>query len=109
MWNFNHTSWSTSGTITIASNIVDDTLDEVDETVIVTLSNPSNATLDQMMLTLIPSLITTRRQLLILMSQLQAEPSLSIQKAVTVDLSAASAKDITVDFAVTWYSDGWRD
>ena len=35
---------STSGTITIAS-IVDDTLDEVDETVIVTLSNPSNATL----------------------------------------------------------------
>ena len=35
---------STSGTITIAS-IVDDSLDEANETVIVTLSSPSNATL----------------------------------------------------------------
>ena len=35
---------ATSGTITIAS-IVDDSLDEDNETVIVTLSNPSNATL----------------------------------------------------------------
>ena len=35
---------NTSGTITIAS-IVNDTLDEADETVILTLSNPSNATL----------------------------------------------------------------
>ena len=35
---------STSATITIAS-IVDDSLDEANETVIVTLSNPSNATL----------------------------------------------------------------
>ena len=34
----------TSGTITIAG-IVDDTLDEVDETVIVTLSSPTNAAL----------------------------------------------------------------
>ena len=35
---------ATSGTITIAS-IVDDSIDEADETVILTLSNPSNATL----------------------------------------------------------------
>ena len=35
---------NTSGTITIAS-IVNDSLDEANETVIVTLSNPSNATL----------------------------------------------------------------
>ena len=35
---------STTGLITIAG-IIDDSLDEVDETVIVTLSNPSNATL----------------------------------------------------------------
>ena len=35
---------STSGTITIAS-IVNDSLDEANETVIVTLSSPSNATL----------------------------------------------------------------
>ena len=34
----------TSGTITIAG-IVDDTVDEVDETVIVTLSSPTNAAL----------------------------------------------------------------
>ena len=47
----------------------------------------------------------TRRQQLILMSQLQAEPSLLIQKQ-QVDLSAASAKDITVDFAVTGTATG---
>ena len=35
---------ATSGTITIAG-IIDDSLDEPDETVIITLSNPSNATL----------------------------------------------------------------
>ena len=35
---------ATSGTITIAG-IIDDSLDEANETVIVTLSNPSNATL----------------------------------------------------------------
>ena len=35
---------NTAGTITIAS-IVNDALDEVDETVVVTLSNPTNATL----------------------------------------------------------------
>ena len=34
----------TNGTITIAG-IIDDLIDEADETVIVTLSNPSNATL----------------------------------------------------------------
>ena len=34
----------TSGTINISS-IIDDSLDEANETVIVTLSNPSNATL----------------------------------------------------------------
>ena len=35
---------STTGTITIAG-IIDDSIDEANETVIVTLSNPSNATL----------------------------------------------------------------
>ena len=37
-------SGTTTGTITIA-NIINDTTDEADETVIVTLSSPSNATL----------------------------------------------------------------
>ena len=61
---------STSGTITIAS-IVDDTADEANETVIVTLSNPSNATLEVTVYTLIPLLIMMMLQSLILILQLQ--------------------------------------
>ena len=51
----------TSGTITIAS-IVNDSLDEANETVIVTLSNPVNATLGSDDVTLIPLLTTIMLQ-----------------------------------------------
>ena len=96
---------NTTGTITIAS-IVDDALDEVDETVVVTLSNPSNATLgsdDTHTYTITddddPPVIdfnTTSS------SGLESVSS----KDLTVDLSAASSKDVTVNFTVTGTASG---
>ena len=96
---------STSGAITIAS-IVDDSLDEANETVIVTLSSPSNATLgsdDTHTYTIndnddapVVDFNTT--------SSNQAESSSS--KALTVDLSAASSNNVTVDYAVTGTATG---
>ncbi len=95
----------TSGTITIAS-IVDDSLDEANETTIVTLSNPSNATLgsdDTHTYTITdndnPPVVDFNET-----SSNQAESVSS--KALTVDLSAASGQDVTVDYAVTGTATG---
>ena len=96
---------STSGTITIAS-IVDDSLDEANETVIVTLSSPSNATLgsdDAHTYTINDNdnapVVDFRAT-----SSNGAESSSS--KALTVDLSAASSNNVTVDYAVTGTATG---
>ena len=96
---------ATSGTITIAS-IVNDSLDEANETVIVTLSNPSNATLgsDDVHTYTIndndsPPVVDFNDT-----SSNQAESVSS--KALTVDLSAASGQDVTVDYAVTGTATG---
>ena len=96
---------ATTGTITIAS-IVNDSLDEANETVIVTLSSPSNATLgsdDAHTYTIndndnapVVDFNTT--------SSSGAESVSS--KAITVDLSAVSAKNITVNYAVTGTASG---
>ena len=95
----------TSGTITIAS-IVNDSLDEANETVIVTLSNPSNATLgsdDAHTYTITdnddPPAVDFNTT-----SSSGAESISS--KAITVDLSAVSAQDVTVDYAVTGTATG---
>ena len=96
---------NTSGTITIAS-IVNDSLDEANETVILTLSNPSNATLgsDSVHTYTIndndnPPVVDFNET-----SSNQAESSSS--KALTVDLSAASGQNVTVDYAVTGTATG---
>ena len=96
---------NTTGTITIAS-IVNDALDEVDETVVVTLSNPTNASLgsdDTHTYTITddddPPVVdfnTTSS------SGLESVSS----KDLTVDLSAASSKDVTVNFTVTGTASG---
>ena len=95
----------TSGTITIGS-IVNDSLDEANETVIVTLSNPSNATLgsnDAHTYTITdnddPPAVDFNTT-----SSSGAESISS--KAITVDLSAVSAQDVTVDYAVTGTATG---
>ena len=96
---------STSGTITIAG-IVNDSLDEADETVIVTLSNPSNATLgsdDAHTYTITDNDDPPEVDFNITSSS-GAE---SVSSAdLTVDLSAASSNDITVDYAVTGTATG---
>ena len=96
---------NTSGTITIAS-IDDDSLDEANETVILTLSNPSNATLgsdDTHTYTItdndgLPTIDFNAT------SSNGAESVSS--KALTVDLSAASGQDVTVNYTVTGTATG---
>ncbi|MDA9079679.1 autotransporter domain-containing protein, partial [Gammaproteobacteria bacterium] len=96
---------SSSGIITIG-NIVDDLLDEIDETVIVTLSSPANANLgtdivhtytinDNENAPTISFDITTSSN----------DESVSSQ-AIVVNLSTISSKDITVNFAVTGTANG---
>ena len=95
----------TSGTITIAS-IVNDSLDEANETVIVTLSNPGNATLgsdDAHTYT-----ITDNDNAPVVdFNATSSNGAESVSsKAITVDLSAASGQDVTVDYAVTGTATG---
>ncbi len=88
----------TSGTITIAS-IINDTLDEANETVIVTLSSPGNATLGD-------DKVHTYT-----INDNDATPSLSINdvsgnetagnRQFTVTLSAASGLAVTVNYATS--------
>ena len=96
---------ATSGTITIAS-IVDDSIDEADETVILTLSNPSNATLgsDSIHTYTITDNESTPTVDFNTTSSSGAESVSS--KAITVDLSGPSSETVTVDYAVTGTATG---
>ena len=96
---------STSTTITIAG-IVDDSLDEVNETVVVTLSNPSNANPGS---TLVHTYTITDNDSAPVVdfnaTSSSGEESVS-SKDLTVDLSAASGQNVTVDYAVTGTASG---
>ncbi|MFY0594769.1 Calx-beta domain-containing protein, partial [Roseivirga sp.] len=89
-----------SENITIAS-IVDDVLDEVDETVIVTLSNPSNATLGTNTVHTYTiqdnDAAPTVEFGIAADGQAESEPS----QDLPIGLSAVSGKTITVDYALT--------
>ncbi|MFY0594761.1 Calx-beta domain-containing protein, partial [Roseivirga sp.] len=94
------TASNSSNNITIAG-IIEDVLDEVDETVIVTLSSPTNATLG------------TNTQHTYTITDNDAEPTVAFALAtdaqtedqpsqdVQVSLSAVSGKTVTVNYAVT--------
>ena len=96
---------ATSGTITIGS-IINDSLDEANETVIVTLSNPSNASLgsdDAHTYT-----ITVNDSSPVVDFELTSSSWLESvsTKALTVDLSAVSGQNVTVDYTVTGTATG---
>ncbi|MFQ3361678.1 MAG: hypothetical protein ACI9JG_001210, partial [Alphaproteobacteria bacterium] len=94
----------TTGTITIAS-IVDDSLDEANETVILTLSNPGNATLgsDQVhTYTITDNDIPNINYTSISSSGLESVSSANL----TVALSSTSSSNITVNYAVTGTATG---
>ncbi len=96
---------STSGTITIAS-IVNDTLDEPNETVIVTLSNPSNATLGSNTVHTYTINDNDNAPVVDFNSTSSNGAESTSSKALTVDLSAASSQNVTVDYAVTGTATG---
>ena len=96
---------ATTGTITIAS-IVNDALDEVNETVIVTLSSPSNATLGSD--SVHTYTITDNEQCPVVdFNATSSNGAESVSsKAITVDLSAVSSQNVTVNYAITGTATG---
>ncbi|MGE0079141.1 MAG: Calx-beta domain-containing protein [Bacteroidales bacterium] len=98
---------STSGTITI-SDIVDDELVEDDETVVVTLSNPTNATLGTN--TVYTYTITDNDEPsvpTVSFSSTSSSGAESVSSAVLqVNLSASSASNVTVDYTVSGTATG---
>ncbi len=96
---------STSKNITIAS-IVEDALDETDETVIVTLSNPSNASLGTNKVHTYT--ITDNDNAPIVAFNATSSSGLESvsSKDLKVDLSSASGLAVTVDYKVTGTATG---
>ena len=98
-------SGETSGTVTI-TDIVDDLFDEDNETVIVTLSNPSNATLgsDNVHTYTINDNDNSPTIDFNIISSKSDEPSPSIN--ITVDVSQTSGREISVDYELTGTATG---
>ncbi|GIS26224.1 MAG: hypothetical protein CM15mP127_05970 [Gammaproteobacteria bacterium] len=96
---------STSGSITIAS-IVDDSLDETNETVVVTLSSPNNATLGSDSVHTYTINDNDDAPVVDFNATSSSGAESVSSKDLTVDLSAASGQDVTVDYAVTGTATG---
>ena len=95
----------TTGTITIA-NIINDTIDEPDETVIITLSSPSNATLGSDKVHTY-TITDDDDQPAIEFDTTSSSGAESISSTdITVDLSAASSNNITVNYSVSGTASG---
>ena len=96
---------ATSGTITIAG-IVDDSIDEPNETVIVTLSSPNNATLGSDNVHTYTITDNDNAPVVDFNTTSSNGAESVASKALTVDLSAASSQNVTVDYAVTGTATG---
>ena len=96
---------ATSGTILIPS-IIDDSADEADETIIITLSNPVNATLGNDIVHTF-TINDNDNAPIVDFNTTSSNGAESVSsKALTVDLSAASGQDVTVDYVVTGTATG---
>ena len=96
---------ATTGTITITS-IVDDSLDELNETIIITLSNPTNATLGtDVVHTLIINDDDSPPVIDFNLTSSSGDES-TASKVITVDLSAISSQDVTVNYTITGTATG---
>ena len=101
---------NTTGTITIAG-IVDDGAAESNETVIVTLSNPSNATLgsdDVHTYTIVDNDTAADNSIptVDFNSASSSGSESASSAAITVDLSSSHSTDVTVNFSVTGTATG---
>ena len=96
---------ATTGTITI-SDIVDDSLDEMDETIIISLSNPANATLGTNVVHTVTINDNDSPPLIDFDLTSSSGSEANSSKSITVDLSAESSQDVTVDYAVTGTATG---
>ena len=95
----------TSGTITIAS-IVNDSLDEANETVIVTLSSPGNANVGSDDVHTY-TITDNDNAPVVDFNATSSNGAESVSsKAITVDLSAASGQNVTVNYAITGTATG---
>ena len=91
---------ATTGNIDI-SGIVDDSIDEADETVVVTLSSPSNATLGSDKVHTF-TITDNDNPPVVDFNATSSSGAESVTSAdLTVDLSAVSGQDVTVNYAVT--------
>ena len=96
---------ATSGVITVAS-IVDDSLDEANETVIVTLSSPSNASLGSDDVHTYTINDNDSAPVVDFNTTSSSGVESVSTKAVTVDLSAVSGQNVTVSYTVTGTATG---
>ncbi|GIR73274.1 MAG: hypothetical protein CM15mP76_00010 [Prochlorococcus sp.] len=94
-----------TGTITIVE-IIDDTLNESDETIIITLSNPKNATLGSNVVHTVTITDDDSAPIIDFNLTSSSGDEASSSKSIIVDLSSASGQDVTVDYTVTGSATG---
>ena len=99
------TAGNTTGTITIAS-IIDDAFNEGNETVIVTLSSPSGATLGSDTVHTYTITDTDGTPTIDINATSSGGVEATSSAALQVDLSSASASNVTVNFVVTGTATG---
>ena len=88
------------------TGIIDDALDENDETIIITLSNPTNATLGSQQ-TLVYTIIDNDDAPSVEFSAVSSSAAESVSSAdLQVDLASLSGRDVTVDYVVSGTATG---
>ena len=96
---------ATSAVITI-NNIVDDSLDETNETIVITLLNPTNADLGADIVHTLTINDDDSPPVIDFNLTSSSGDEATTSKTITVNLSTASSKDVTVNYAVSGTATG---